>query len=313
MSFIVAIDGPAGTGKGTITKLIAKELGFVNIDTGAMYRCATLQTLRQGITNIEEKEKIIQITQNIDIKMKSEAGEQQIYLNDENVSKEIRSKEVSAFVSPVSSIPEVRKIMVDLQRKMAQNADVIMEGRDITTVVFPNANVKIYLDASVEERAKRRYKENQEKGISMTYEEVLEAIKTRDYNDMNKPVGALKIADDAIVIDSTKLSIEQVKEQLKKDFQGMEEDLDSMQQVIDSGTIGPKKKEAWLSFGIAICVILANEVDGLEWMTLIDGNREAPVLQNLTTGEWIDPMKLVWSKVKAGEPCNLVETYKSLF
>ena len=216
MSFIVAIDGPAGTGKGTITKLIAKELGLVNIDTGAMYRCATLQTLRQGITNIKEKEKIIQIAQNIDIKMKSEAGEQQIYLNDENVSKEIRSKEVSAFVSPVSSIPEVRKIMVDLQRKMAQNADVIMEGRDITTVVFPNANVKIYLDASVEERAKRRYKENQEKGISMTYEEVLEAIKTRDYNDMNKPVGALKIADDAIVIDTTKLSIEQVKEQVKE-------------------------------------------------------------------------------------------------
>ena len=103
-----------------------------------------------------------------------------------------------------------------------------------------------------------------------------------------------------------------VKEQLKKDFQGMEEDLDSMQQVIDSGTIGSKKKEAWLSFGIAICVILANEVDGLEWMTLIDGNREAPVLQNLTTGEWIDPMKLVWSKVKAGESCNLAETYKSL-
>lgn len=216
MSFIVAIDGPAGTGKGTITKLIAKELGLVNIDTGAMYRCATLQTLRQGITNIKEKEKIIQIAQNIDIKMKSENGEQQIYLNNENVSKEIRSKEVSAFVSPVSSIPEVRKIMVDMQRKMAQNTDVIMEGRDITTVVFPNANVKIYLDASVEERAKRRYKENQEKGISMTYEEVLEAIKTRDYNDMNKPVGALKIADDAIVIDSTKLSIEQVKEQVKE-------------------------------------------------------------------------------------------------
>ena len=216
MSFIVAIDGPAGTGKGTITKLIAKELGLVNIDTGAMYRCATLQTLRQGITNIKEKEKIIQIAQNIDIKMKSENGEQQIYLNNENVSKEIRSKEVSAFVSPVSSIPEVRKIMVDMQRKMAQNTDVIMEGTNTTTVVFPNANVKIYLDASVEERAKRRYKENQEKGISMTYEEVLEAIKTRDYNDMNKPVGALKIADDAIVIDTTKLSIEQVKEQVKE-------------------------------------------------------------------------------------------------
>lgn len=103
-----------------------------------------------------------------------------------------------------------------------------------------------------------------------------------------------------------------VKEQLKKDFQGAEEDLATMQQVIDSGVIGPKKKDAWMSFGITLCVILSNEVDGLEWMTLIDGNREAPVLQNTTTGEWIDPMKLVWSKVKAGEPCNLEETYKSL-
>ena len=131
------------------------------------------------------------------------------------MSKEIRTKEVSAFVSPVSSIPEVREIMVELQRKMAQNADVIMEGRDITTVVFPNADVKIYLDASVEERAQRRYKENQEKGIDMTYEEVLEAIKTRDYNDMHKPVGALKIAEDAIVIDTTHLTIGQVKGKVK--------------------------------------------------------------------------------------------------
>ncbi|RGN35869.1 DUF3805 domain-containing protein [Bacteroides oleiciplenus] len=104
-----------------------------------------------------------------------------------------------------------------------------------------------------------------------------------------------------------------VKEQLKKDFQGAEEDLVSMQQIIDSGVIAPKKKEAWLSFGIVLCVILANEVDGLEWMTLIDGNREAPVLQNSTTGEWLDPMKLVWSKVKADESCNLTETYKTLF
>lgn len=104
-----------------------------------------------------------------------------------------------------------------------------------------------------------------------------------------------------------------VKEQLKKDFQGVEEDLANMQKVIDSGIIGPKKKEAWLSFGIVMCVILANEADGLEWNTLIDGNREAPVLLNTTTREWIDPMKLVWSKVKAGEPCNLEETYRSLF
>ena len=216
MSFVVAIDGPAGTGKGTITKLISKELGLVNIDTGAMYRCVTLQAIRKGITNIEEKQKIIQIAKDIDIEMKNENEQQQIYLNGENVSKEIRNKEVSAFVSPVSSIPEVRELMVDLQRKMAQNADVIMEGRDITTVVFPNANVKIYLDANVEERAQRRFKENQEKGLNMTYEEVLEAIKLRDYNDMNKQVGALKIAEDAIVIDTTHLTIGQVEEKVKE-------------------------------------------------------------------------------------------------
>ena len=215
MPFVVAIDGPAGTGKGTIAKLISKELGLVNIDTGAMYRCVTLQAIRKGITNIEEKQKIIQIAKDIDIEMKNENEQQQIYLNGENVSKEIRNKEVSAFVSPVSSIPEVRELMVDLQRKMAQNADVIMEGRDITTVVFPNANVKIYLDANVEERAKRRFKENQEKGLNMTYEEVLEAIKLRDYNDMHKKVGALKKAGDAIVVDSTNLTIDQVVEKIK--------------------------------------------------------------------------------------------------
>ena len=216
MPFVVAIDGPAGTGKGTIAKLISKELGLVNIDTGAMYRCVTLQAIRKGITNMEEKQKIIQIAKDIDIEMKNENEQQQIYLNGVNVSKEIRNKEVSAFVSPVSSIPEVRELMVDLQRKMAQNADVIMEGRDITTVVFPNANVKIYLDANVEERAQRRFKENQEKGLNMNYEEVLEAIKLRDYNDMNKQVGALKIAEDAIVIDTTHLTIGQVEEKVKE-------------------------------------------------------------------------------------------------
>lgn len=216
MAFIVAIDGPAGTGKGTITKLIAQEMGLLNIDTGAMYRCITLQALRNGISTIEERDKIIEIAKKVNIKMKDKDGNQEVYLNEENVSKEIRSKEVSGFVSPVSSIPEVREIMVKLQRKMGEEKDVIMEGRDITTVVFPNADVKIYLDADVEERAKRRYKENQEKGIEMTYEEVLQAIKERDYNDMHKTVGALKIAEDAIIIDTTKLTIEEAKEAVKK-------------------------------------------------------------------------------------------------
>ncbi len=214
MSFVVAIDGPAGTGKGTIAKLIAQELNLVNIDTGAMYRSITLEAIRQGINSIEEKEKLIEIAKNIKIEMTNNNGEQEIFLNGENVSKEIRSTEVSGFVSQVSSIPEIRELMVNLQRKMAEGKNVIMEGRDITTVVFPNANVKIYLDADVEERAKRRYKENKEKGMQTTFEETLEAMKKRDYNDMHKPVGALKIAEDAIVVDTTNMTIEEVKEKV---------------------------------------------------------------------------------------------------
>ena len=216
MSFVVAIDGPAGTGKGTIAKLIAQELNLVNIDTGAMYRSITLEAIRQGINYIEEKEKLIEIAKNIKIEMTNNNGEQEIFLNGENVSKEIRSTEVSGFVSQVSSIPEIRELMVNLQRKMAEGKNVIMEGRDITTVVFPNANVKIYLDADVEERAKRRYKENKEKGMQTTFEETLEAMKKRDYNDMHKPVGALKIAEDAIVVDTTNMTIEEVKEKVKE-------------------------------------------------------------------------------------------------
>lgn len=216
MSFVVAIDGPAGTGKGTIAKLIAQELNLVNIDTGAMYRSITLEALRQGINSIEEKEKLIEIAKNIKIEMKNTNGNQEIFLNGENVTNKIRSTEVSGFVSQVSSIPEIRELMVNLQRKMAEGRDVIMEGRDITTVVFPHANVKIYLDADVEERARRRYEENKEKGIETTFEETLEAVKKRDYNDMHKPVGALKIAEDATVIDTTNMTIEEVKRKVKE-------------------------------------------------------------------------------------------------
>lgn len=216
MAFVVAIDGPAGTGKGTITKLISQELGLVNIDTGAMYRCIALEAIRKGITSIEQEQEIIQIAREAKIQIENKDGNQQILLNGKDVTEEIRSKEVTAFVSPVSSIPKVREIMVNLQRKIAEGKDIIMEGRDITTVVFPEAQVKIYLDADVEERAKRRFKENQEKGMTMTYEETLEAVKKRDYNDMHKKVGALKIAEDAIVVDTTKMTIEEVKEKVKE-------------------------------------------------------------------------------------------------
>src|SRR5574344_143070 len=214
MSFVVAIDGPAGTGKGTITALISKEMGLVNIDTGATYRCVALATLRNNI-KLEEKDKIIDLVDKIDIDIKSEKGKQTILLNGEDVSYEIRGKEVSKIVSQISSIVEVRLKLVELQRKLAKGKDVIMEGRDITTYVFPKADVKIYLDADEEERANRRYKENKEKGIDTSYEEVLENIKARDKNDKEKEVGALKVAEDATVIDTTLLSINQVKNQVK--------------------------------------------------------------------------------------------------
>lgn len=215
MSFIVAMDGPAGTGKGTITNLISKEMGLVNIDTGATYRCVALYVIKNNI-KLEEKEKIIESLPNIHIDMKNEQGVQKVYLNNEDVTSEIRSKEVTKIVSQVSSIVEVRLAMVEVQRNLAKGKDVIMEGRDITTYVFPNADVKIYLDADEEERAKRRYKEMQEKGIEMTYDEVLKNIQVRDKNDKEKEIGALKIAEDAIYIDTTNLSIEEVKEKVKE-------------------------------------------------------------------------------------------------
>ena len=212
---IVAVDGPAGSGKGTVTKRIEEELGFLNLDTGATYRCVALQTLREGLTLDNEKE-IIKIANNIDIKIDNTGDKDIILLNGEDVSKEIRTKEVTSIVSQISSIIPVREKMVEVQRSLAKGKNVIVEGRDIGTVVFPNADVKIYLDASEEIRAKRRYEENVQNGIDTTYEEVLENVKMRDYNDMHKKVGALKKADDAIVVDSTNLRIEEVVEKIKK-------------------------------------------------------------------------------------------------
>ena len=211
---IVAVDGPAGSGKGTVTKRIEKELGFLNLDTGATYRCIALQTLRKGFTLDNEKE-IIEIANNINIEIDNKGEKDIILLNGEDVSKEIRTKEVTSIVSQISSIIPVREKMVEVQRKLAKGKNVIVEGRDIGTVVFPNADIKIYLDASEEIRAERRYKENIQNGIDITYEEVLQNVKMRDYNDKHKKFGALKKADDAIVLDSTDLTIEEVVEKIK--------------------------------------------------------------------------------------------------
>ena len=175
MSFIVAIDGPAGSGKGTITKLVGKKQNLINIDTGAMYRCVSLNMIKENI-ELNETNKIKEILEKINIEFKNINDEDRFFLNGEDVTKEIRNQEVNDIVSQVSHIPIVRESMVDLQRKMSVGKEIIMEGRDIATNVFPNADVKIYLDASAEERAKRRLKQNAEKGIDIPYEEILKNI-----------------------------------------------------------------------------------------------------------------------------------------
>ena len=215
MAFIVALDGPAGSGKGTVTKILAQKLGLVNIDTGAMYRCVALEMLNKNI-KLDELDKIKELLNNIDISLKETKDKQIVLLNGQDVTCEIRTNRVTKIVSPVSSIREIRDKLVELQRKMAKSQDIIMEGRDITTVVFPNADVKIYLDADVEERARRRYEENIQKNIESTYEQVLEDMRARDENDRNKGYGALKVAKDAIVIDSSKKSINQVVAEIEE-------------------------------------------------------------------------------------------------
>ena len=205
MHKIVAIDGPAGSGKGTVADLVSKECNLVNIDTGATYRSVALKALQNNV--IDDEKAIIEISKNIDIKF---TPDKKVFLDGVDVTDEIRSKEVTKIVSQVSSIVEVRKNLVELQKKMAGDNDCIMEGRDITTVVFPNAKYKFYLDATPEERARRRFEQNKEKNIDMTYEEILENIKTRDYNDSHKEVGSLTRTDEQIYIDSTNLTIPEV-------------------------------------------------------------------------------------------------------
>ncbi|CCY28472.1 cytidylate kinase [Acholeplasma sp. CAG:878] len=209
---VIAIDGPAGSGKGTIAKILSEKLNLVNIDTGATYRCLALKALKNNCTN--DKEKIIELSKNIDIKFDVNGN---VYLDSIDVTKEIRSREVTNIVSPISSIVEVRKNLADLQRKMATSLDVVMEGRDITTVILPNADFKFYLDASLEERVNRRMQQNKEKNIDMSYEEVYENIKARDYNDSHKEVGSLIRTDEQIYIDSTNLKIEEVVDLIMKE------------------------------------------------------------------------------------------------
>ena len=209
MGFVVAVDGPAGSGKGTITKAVSERENLVSIDTGAMYRCVALDCLNKNI-GPEDIDGIKKVLENIDIKLKNENGNLVVLLNGKDVSKDIRTPFIDANVGKYASIKIIRDKMTPLQRKMAETQDIIMEGRDIGTVVFPNADVKIYLDCSEEERARRRYKQNIEKGIECTYEEVLESIKERNRLETGRDIAPLVKSDDAILVDSTNMSIEEV-------------------------------------------------------------------------------------------------------
>ncbi|ADL42524.1 cytidylate kinase [Caldicellulosiruptor obsidiansis OB47] len=209
----IAIDGPAGAGKSTISKLLASQLGYIHIDTGAMYRAVGLKVLKNNISPHDSR-KIVEILNSTDIKIKLVDGKQLVFLDGEDVTEEIRQPEVSMYASDVSKIREVRERLVKMQQDLAKQKGVIMDGRDIGTHVLPNAELKIFLTATAEERAKRRFLELKQKGYDVDYYQLLDEIKKRDQNDMTREFAPLRIAEDAIVIDSTSLSIEEVLQKI---------------------------------------------------------------------------------------------------
>lgn len=209
MSINIAIDGPAGAGKSTIAKKLAKELSFIYVDTGAMYRAMALFCIRQGI-DIENSHAVSKLCQEADIKIEYKNGVQCILLNGENVNKLIRTEEVSNITSKISAYPKVREKLMALQQILAEDNDVIMDGRDIGTFVLPNAQVKIYLTASVQARAKRRYDELQKKGESVELGQIEADMKERDYRDMHRETAPLTQAKDAVLIDSSDMGINDV-------------------------------------------------------------------------------------------------------
>lgn len=209
MGYNVAIDGPAGAGKSTIAKLVAKKKKYIYVDTGAMYRAMAIHFLKKNICP-EETEKVIRACEDAEVSIAYENGVQQVYLNGENVTSRLRTEEVGNMASKTSAIPEVRGKLLELQRGLAETEDVIMDGRDIGTNILPNADVKIYLTASVETRAKRRYEELIGKGISCDLKNIETDIRERDERDMSRKIAPLKQAKDAILVDSSEMNIQEV-------------------------------------------------------------------------------------------------------
>lgn len=211
----IAVDGPASSGKSTVSKKVAKDLGLIYIDTGAMYRTLTYEALKRK-ADIENEEELLRILEDLSIRFERNGSDQKVYANETEVTEDIRNADVTNSVSIVSAHPKIREVMVERQREMAQKQGVIMDGRDIGTVVLPKADVKIFLIASVEERAMRRFKENQSRGITTSLEDLTREIEERDYKDSNREVAPLKQASDAHLIDTTGLSIPEVVEKIKE-------------------------------------------------------------------------------------------------
>ena len=201
----IAIDGPSGSGKSTISKIIAKKIGFINVDTGALYRTIAYFFLENKI-NYREKSEVLKSLNNISVSLKNENFSQTIFLNGVDVTQKIRTNEISMLSSEISVIPEVRQFLLKLQRDIAEKNNIVIDGRDIGTVVLPNADVKIFLTADPKVRAKRRYNQLISKGQSTTFDEILELINKRDYNDIHRKISPLKKANDAILVDNSNLN-----------------------------------------------------------------------------------------------------------
>jgi CMP/dCMP kinase len=222
----IAIDGPAGAGKSTIARQLSKRLGIIYLDTGAMYRAVALLALNEGIRidELDGVDKLKDCMKNLNIEILFKDGEQKVLLNGKDVTKKIRTSQISEGASKVASVGEVRKKLVEMQRHIANENSVVMDGRDIGTSVLPNANLKVYLTASIDARAQRRYDEEYDKGIIVSLDAIRKSIEERDYNDINRDISPLRMAEDAVGIDTSHMSINEVVENILKLIEDIKND-----------------------------------------------------------------------------------------